>query len=79
GIAWLRRLREHYPSIVWLNPEPREYWDGHPTIHAVSQLIRMFPLSVEGLTEAVDNLRKAAVPPPEALQNKNFPFHPPVL
>lgn len=79
GIAWLRRLREHYPSIVWLNPEPREYWDGHPTIHAVSQLIRMFPLSVEGLTEAVDNLRKAVVPPPEALQNKNFPFHPPVL
>ncbi|HKY63155.1 MAG TPA: VWA domain-containing protein [bacterium] len=70
GIAWLRKLREHYPSIVWLNPETPEYWSGHPTIHAISQLIRMFPLTVAGLTEAVDELRKEVVLP--AFQSPSF-------
>jgi uncharacterized protein with von Willebrand factor type A (vWA) domain len=63
GMVWLQRLREHYPSIVWLNPEPEEYWAGHPTIHAISQLIRMYPLSVAGLSDSVDALRKSVVLP----------------
>ncbi|HCU24418.1 MAG TPA: VWA containing CoxE family protein [Deltaproteobacteria bacterium] len=58
GLAWLNRIHEHFPSAVWLNPEPEAYWEGHPTIHAIGETIPMYPLSVTGLTQAVDHLRR---------------------
>ena len=61
GITCLRMLKEHYPSIIWLNPEPQEYWSAHPTIKAIGETIQMYPLSVSGLTRAVDDLRKGPV------------------
>ncbi len=57
GAEWLQRIRQHYPMSVWLNPEPQNYWQ-HPTIQAIGDIFKMFPLSVEGLTEAVDTLRQ---------------------
>lgn len=57
GIEWLKNIREHFPHCVWLNPEPETYWD-HVTIRSVKSLFRMYPLSVEGLTTAIDDLRK---------------------
>lgn len=56
GIEWLKRVRQQYPNTVWLNPEPQGFWD-HMTIQAVKKQIPMFPLTVDGLTEAVDLLR----------------------
>ncbi len=79
GIVWLKRLKEHYPSSVWLNPEPEEYWQGHPTIRAISQVFRMLPLSVAGLTEAVNALRKSAVIPAKTGENKANAPYPPLL
>lgn len=60
GIEWLKKVRAHYPSSVWLNPEPKEYWQ-HMTIHAVSKIFPMFPLTLEGLSSAIDGLRKDMV------------------
>lgn len=57
GMVCLRRFHEHFPKMVWLNPEAKEYWNYHPTIRAISEEISMFPLTVTGLTEAVDELR----------------------
>lgn len=56
GIDWVKRLKEHYPATIWLNPEPKRVWE-HPTISAIARVIPMFPLTVEGLGEAVDWLR----------------------
>lgn len=56
GIDWLRRIREHFSQIVWLNPEPQPYWQ-HPTIRAVEKIFKMYPLTVDGLSQAVDFLR----------------------
>lgn len=53
GMHYLTQLKEHFAHAVWLNPEPREYWDGHPTIHGISKLIKMFPLSVDGIRDAI--------------------------
>ncbi|MFO1518401.1 MAG: VWA domain-containing protein [bacterium] len=64
GIDWLQKVRQHFPQIVWLNPEPEHYWQAHPTIRAVSHLIKMYPLSVQGLTQAVNDLKKEHVRPP---------------
>lgn len=63
GIEWLQRIRRHYPRSVWLNPEPQRTWSYHPTIQAVAKIFRMYPLSVEGLTGAVDTLRRRAASP----------------
>ena len=63
GISWVKRIHEHFPMTVWLNPEPEHYWKVHPTISGISKIIKMYPLSVEGLTRAVDDLRRQSVIP----------------
>lgn len=52
----LKSLRDRYPRSVWLNPEPVKYWYGE-TLNAISQLFPMFSLSMEGLEEAIRELR----------------------
>lgn len=53
GITWLQRLATHYDRSVWLNPEPEGEWDWVQTTRAVRRLFPMFPLTVDGLGEAV--------------------------
>jgi len=56
GLDWLRRIRGVCPASVWLNPDPRRYWE-HPTVRAISGVFPMFELTVEGLRSAVRKLR----------------------
>ena len=58
GIDWMVRIKNHFAKSVWLNPEPQSTWDYHPTIQALKKIFPMQPLSVAGLTEAVNVLRK---------------------
>jgi hypothetical protein len=64
GIDTLGQLSRHFERAVWLNPEPREVW-GHVTVRAIRQLFPMFPLTLDGLDEAVAALVKARPPRPE--------------
>jgi uncharacterized protein with von Willebrand factor type A (vWA) domain len=57
GIVWLMMLEDHFERAVWLNPEPQRYWYGN-TIEYVRNVYSMFPLTVEGLGEAVTHLIK---------------------
>ncbi len=57
GITWLQRMKDHFPKMVWLNPERQDYWSAHPTINAISKIVPMHSLSVEGLSDAVDQLK----------------------
>ncbi len=57
GLEWLLKVRAHFERSVWLNPEPPRVWKGN-TIEAVAKVFPMYPLTVEGLGEAVDELRK---------------------
>ncbi len=61
GLEWLKKIRTHFSHSVWLNPEPQSYWD-HVTIQAIAKNVSMFPLTVNGLTSAIDCLRKESVP-----------------
>lgn len=56
GIEWLRRLRQACPSSVWLNPDPKDWWD-HPTVSEIGHVFPMFELTVTGLREAITKLR----------------------
>ena len=51
GMDWLKRFKEQYDHLIWLNPEepPRYggYW-GQSYGH-IARLIDMYPLSVDGL------------------------------
>jgi uncharacterized protein with von Willebrand factor type A (vWA) domain len=57
GVVWLTRLAEHFERSVWLNPEPPSIWQGN-TIEIIAKIFKMFPLTLEGLGEAVAHLTK---------------------
>jgi hypothetical protein len=57
GFGWLTRIAEHFPRSVWLNPEPPQTWYGNTIAH-IRQVFPMFPLTVEGLGEAVGHLMR---------------------
>ncbi len=65
GIEWIGRLVSHYPAAVWLNPEPVRYWSGTHTLQVVQKRMegRMFPLTLEGLAEAVRHLKRPNLRP----------------
>jgi hypothetical protein len=57
GIGWLMMLAQHFERSVWLNPESPNIWRGN-SIEAVARVFSMFPLTVDGLGEAVQHLTK---------------------
>jgi uncharacterized protein with von Willebrand factor type A (vWA) domain len=59
GLTWMGRLAAHFPRSVWLNPEPPSTWRG-TTIEPVSRVFPMFPLTLDGLGQAVDRLMRGA-------------------
>lgn len=58
GAEWIQRFSRKCPWSVWLNPDPVRFWD-HPTVRAIGASLPMFPLSVDGLKNAVTRLRGA--------------------
>lgn len=58
GLDWLKRIREKVPNSIWLNPEHKRIWSA-PSIRLVHSVFPMFPLTLEGITDAVDVLRGA--------------------
>ncbi|MDP3972854.1 MAG: VWA domain-containing protein [Candidatus Nanopelagicales bacterium] len=59
GMQWLERLAQHFPHHVWLNPEPETSWRG-TTIEEIGRVFRMFPMTIEGLTEAMSWLNRGS-------------------
>jgi hypothetical protein len=60
GEAWMRRLIEHFPKAVWLNPVPEPHWGHTHSIKMIRGLMegRMFPLTIQGLEEAMRALAR---------------------
>ncbi|HEX9931335.1 MAG TPA: VWA domain-containing protein [Allosphingosinicella sp.] len=60
GAVWLKRMANTYPSAVWLNPTPEQYWGYSASTGIVRELMqdRMYPLSIEGLDEAMRTLSR---------------------
>lgn len=59
GIVWLERLKAHFPYMVWLNPTLPQYWNYTQSIGIVRNFTedRMFPLTLQGLTQAMKALK----------------------
>jgi uncharacterized protein len=60
GHVWLARILAVYSKAVWLNPVPERYWSGTSSIRMVRELMedRMFPLTLEGLENAIRRLQR---------------------
>jgi uncharacterized protein with von Willebrand factor type A (vWA) domain len=60
GAVWLKRLTDAYPSAAWINPTPEAYW-GHSASTAILKRLmdeRMYPLTLDGLDEAMRELSR---------------------
>ena len=60
GAVWLKRLTDTYASAAWINPTPEAYW-GHSASTAILRKLmddRMFPLTLQGLEEAMRSLSR---------------------
>ncbi len=59
GALWLKRLQSVFPHCVWLNPEEQQWWNSTPSIRMTQELMqnRMYPLSLDGLSDAISTLK----------------------
>lgn len=59
GFVWMERIRDHFKSMVWLNPTHLSYWQYSESTKMLQQFLnnRMFPLTLEGLGEAMKALK----------------------
>lgn len=58
GLLWIQRIKEHFPKSVWLNPEPRHFWQIHSNMLIRRVFPQMFPMSIEGIDEAIKDMKK---------------------
>ncbi|KAF5061599.1 vWA domain-containing protein [Oscillibacter ruminantium] len=59
GLAWLRRFAAKSAHVAWLNPIPQERWAytwGNYTIGLIGREMPMFPLTIDGLDDALRHL-----------------------
>lgn len=58
GAVWMQRMVNTYPAAVWLNPTPEAHWGYSQSTKIMKELIkdRMFPLTLEGLDDAMREL-----------------------
>src|SRR5213595_967912 len=60
GAIWVERVARTYPACVWLNPVQEKDWDYTQSIRIMRQLMggRMYPLTLEGLDNAMRELAR---------------------
>ena len=60
GAIWVERVARTYPACVWLNPVQEKDWDYTQSIRIMRQLMggRMYPLTLEGLDNAMRDLAR---------------------
>ncbi len=59
GITWMKRVRDRYKHIVWLNPLKARTWEyvyGNQTLSLIRQLFPMYELTLEGLDSGIKKL-----------------------
>jgi len=67
GATWMKCLVSAYPHLVWLNPQPREHWGHIYSVGLTRELVggRMFPLTIEGIMDAIRELQRRTLLPSE--------------
>ena len=60
GAVWLQRVARTYPATVWLNPVEERQWEYSGSTRMIRELLggQMFPLTLEGLDDAMRELTR---------------------
>ncbi|MEQ9396779.1 vWA domain-containing protein [Haliea sp.] len=60
GEVWMRRLKQTYEKVIWINPVPQEEWEYTQSTAMTHKLLEghMYPLTLRGLEEAMGYLSK---------------------
>ena len=60
GKVWLTRMTSHFRRVAWLNPMPERTWDYTYSTEIIKTIMggRMYPTTVQGLTDAMKALAK---------------------
>lgn len=56
GAIWLQRVKDIYPNIAWINPNPEGQWDYTASTSLIRDILgrdRMFPMTLQGLDRAM--------------------------
>ena len=60
GALWMKRMKEVYEKVIWLNPVPSDHWEYSASVELTRSLVEdnMFPLTIRGLEESMTFLSK---------------------
>ncbi len=60
GATWMQRITDKFDRVAWLNPLPENYWGEGGSLGITRQLVsdKMYPLTIEGLEQAMKFLSK---------------------
>jgi len=60
GAVWMHRVANTYPATIWLNPTPEQHWTYSQSTKIIKDLVndRMYPLTLEGLDDAMRELTR---------------------
>ncbi|WBA83946.1 VWA domain-containing protein [Endozoicomonas sp. GU-1] len=58
GQVWMSRLKAHFDRVAWLNPSPEHAWQYTSSTRLIDEQMegKMFPLTINGLEEAMGYL-----------------------
>jgi uncharacterized protein with von Willebrand factor type A (vWA) domain len=49
GIEWLIDIRKRFRKVIWLNPEPKQWWTSVPSTQMIRRVFPMYELTLEGM------------------------------
>jgi len=58
GIEWLIDIRKRFRKVIWLNPEPREWWSSVPSTRMIQKVFPMYELTLSGMRSGTRALIK---------------------
>ncbi len=58
GIEWLIDIRKRFRKVIWLNPEPREWWNSVPSTRMIQKVFPMYELTLSGMRSGTRALIK---------------------
>lgn len=55
GLDSFQKIKNHFRDSIWVNPEPKRYWDA-PTVYEIRKVFPMFFLSIDGIEAGIRRL-----------------------
>lgn len=63
GMLWLQRMKDHFPYMAWINPNPEYAWNYYQSTELLRKYMdyRMFPMTLDGIQQAMKSLKDLRV------------------